>query len=790
METTNLETIETRVKSLGVNEPPIPAENAGKQRAHGLLRGLVLVLDDCACPQNVIDSFRTQCLAYLTVPSEKAFFNRAKYLTVAPMGRYLRCEPPKAPDAVPVWTGAWKRWSYSRLRSFQPKHTKLWYSFLQAKRSALPASHEMVLATYEAHRESMSQEDPITESVFQVVMKEMGPVLDQVARGVGFHYDANDTWDPMNFVSRGELRHVASTRACYENPRSRGGQLGHLLHIAPALQCCHPNAGTKHRVLPELTRMVFHNFVEISGAIATNVVLEEYEYLRGNSIWINSINREVVRYVGGVTLKCTIQAVLEPLKVRVISKGEAIPYYVSKRLQVAMHDTLRQMSCFRLIGRPMCPTDLLDLAQNRSIVGSGPYQWFSIDYSAATDRLSARLSAAILDRITSRLDSRLSDLGPLWASVLAPHHCEYPKPFDQEVLPVQQRNGQLMGSILSFPVLCLANLGLYLANIAEDSRPLRDKLAGVLVNGDDMLYVARQSMWKTHVHLGETVGLTMSPGKAYNHSVYANVNSACYHLRLDRGYFVDTPRYIPYLNCGLYFGQNKVLGGDDIDENSSLCSVIEPLLLGARNQHKILSGFLKRHSSRIAEECAGRNLFVSTGLGGMGVVPPTGWRVGLTFGQLEHATRKIQDAGPYGYLGYGPLPGRPIREHIDLKAPWLTVEKGFKREVVLRNTTPLLARKQRLKRWQLLQPFRLCAYAASSFQSKTVFNEKRPLDIEWKIHGVHWHGVRVAPHPETYEIKMRKDEVSELLAPLYTELLEYEDETRENLSWLRGFQSD
>ena len=155
--------------------------------------------------------------------------------------------------------------------------------------------------------------------------------------------------------------------------------------------------------------------------------------------------------------------------------------------------------------------------------------WNSIDYSAATDGLSARLSRSILLSIIRDFDPRMK---AMYRAVLAPHTCKYPFPFNEKVGDIDQQNGQLMGSILSFPILCLANLGLYLANIRDDPRRLRRKLQGVLVNGDDMLYVARESRWNSHVSLGERVGLKMSPGKAYRHPVYANANSACFHLDL------------------------------------------------------------------------------------------------------------------------------------------------------------------------------------------------------------------------------------------------------------------
>jgi hypothetical protein len=69
-----------------------------------------------------------------------------------------------------------------------------------------------------------------------------------------------------------------------------------------------------------------------------------------------------------------------------------------------------------------------------------------------------------------------------------------------QVEPGLMKRGQLMGSILSFPILCLANLGLYLRVTQESQRNWTDKqrLDAVLVNGDDMLYVASPDLFYKH----------------------------------------------------------------------------------------------------------------------------------------------------------------------------------------------------------------------------------------------------------------------------------------------------
>jgi hypothetical protein len=234
--------------------------------------------------------------------------------------------------------------------------------------------------------------------------------------------------------------------------------------------------------------------------------------------------------------------------------------------------------------------------------------------------------------------------------------------------PVQQTNGQLMGSPLSFPILCLANLGLYLEVLKDDPRPLKEKLSGVLVNGDDMIYVARSSLWEDHIRVGDSVGLVMSVGKSYCHPSYANANSACFDYKLDHGY----PYSIPFLNSGLYFGQSKVLADDRLTpEETTTSFVINRLLEGALpGKHSdILRQYVNRHSVDLGRECRGRNLFTPVSLGGMGVNRPLGFATRFTWQQKAYA-RRVLDDNPHLWQGYGPLPGPLVPEVPIIRHPW------------------------------------------------------------------------------------------------------------------------
>jgi hypothetical protein len=218
-----------------------------------------------------------------------------------------------------------------------------------------------------------------------------------------------------------------------------------------------------------------------------------------------------------------------------------------------------------------------------------------------------------------------------------------------------------MGSILSFPILCLANLGLYLWVIEEDERPLSEKLKGVLVNGDDMLYRAPHSLWDRHVELGNRVGLEMTPGKAYSHERFAGVNSQCFDVAYQRE--VETPYRVNFLNSGLYRMQKKVMrtatvDGEDAKEATPL-AVFSAFVQGAKNERKqvdLAKLFIAKHGRDMNREAGGRNWFIHQSLGGCGATAPHGFKWDangrqrrlaclMLFGAHPHATA-FEQVGP------------------------------------------------------------------------------------------------------------------------------------------------
>lgn len=133
------------------------------------------------------------------------------------------------------------------------------------------------------------------------------------------------------------------------------------------------------------------------------------------------------------------------------------------------------------------------------------------DYESATDGLSTEVSETILEEILNNCEY-VPDQVRVWALASLRSEIEY-----SDGSTVQQRRGQLMGSLLSFPLLCLYN---YLAFkfFVRRKVPVR-------INGDDILFratPAEYERWRDGI--GE-LGLKLSAGKTFVHPRYMSVNS-------------------------------------------------------------------------------------------------------------------------------------------------------------------------------------------------------------------------------------------------------------------------
>jgi hypothetical protein len=211
---------------------------------------------------------------------------------------------------------------------------------------------------------------------------------------------------------------------------------------------------------------------------------------------------------------------LEALKIRVISKGPPKTYYALNSLQKKMHSVLRKKRCFQLIGKPDDAWVVQDLMGTTL---EGPEAYLSGDYSAATDNFRVVMSNAISDELAVVLE-----LSPLEAGLLRKALTEHIFKVNDEEL--DQKSGQLMGSIVSFPVLCLGNFAVsrWALEVATGKRVTMND-APIGVNGDDLIMRGpKDTMRKAWAHIAGFAGLEESIGKTFLSRKFLNINSRTY----------------------------------------------------------------------------------------------------------------------------------------------------------------------------------------------------------------------------------------------------------------------
>ncbi|APG77162.1 RNA-dependent RNA polymerase [Wenzhou narna-like virus 3] len=224
------------------------------------------------------------------------------------------------------------------------------------------------------------------------------------------------------------------------------------------------------------------------------------------------------------TMACYPVGLVEPFKVRVITRGAAHHYHLSRRWQKSLWRPLAEHPTFQLVGRSMSHKIMDDMVTK---AGTDQRVWMSGDYQAATDNFDPELSNHCLAEVCRSLGVPYEDQRILRES-LTGH--EFYDPDTKEHLGRQAR-GQLMGSPVSFPILCLLNAALtrLAFEVAGRERaPLRDQ--AILINGDDLLcrvYPREYKAWKIVTQAG---GLTPSLGKCFRHRHIATINSEMWRV--------------------------------------------------------------------------------------------------------------------------------------------------------------------------------------------------------------------------------------------------------------------
>jgi len=450
--------------------------------------------------------------------NELDFVKHVKYLTVFPFAVYFNQDHDQS-DLPNPWLFTGHIRAYLKCRTHGGKSnkvSKLWWSWLQGvKRGCELPSDDSVLFSYTKHRDTLIKPPP---GLNNRLLDEFQSRCDEITRG--FHCV--------------EEVFQISPNACYERPKTRGGAITEILQ----------NTTTEYvDSIPNLTSYVLLGAHDWKGKVKWIYGLASSSLLDIKLMMLDSerIHKEV-----------SVQAVPEPLKVRIVTKGCCYTYWYSKFFQKAMWDHLGKFDCFALTSEPVS-TDIIS-----HMLSKAPKHLnhlVSADFSAATDNLSIILTKIVFESFLKRSDlsefckDRLRD-------VLYEQNLNYPVKSGLD--PTVQQSGQLMGSPLSFPVLCIVNLIMFwiaydwsVTNRSDRIRPARVRDLPALVNGDDLLFPADIHLYDTWKALIPVAGFQLSVGKNYFMRDYCTINSVLYHRKIAKLERVE------YFHSGAIQGQGR-----------------------------------------------------------------------------------------------------------------------------------------------------------------------------------------------------------------------------------------
>lgn len=684
-------------------------ECGSSKRLYSMLDGLSLVLETHSCPPLLVSQFITSIVDWCGKSEEGIFVKQMKYLTCWPIAQLLHFTPkggekfvelPTCPTDKPRFASSLKKWMKARLNAYNTENVHLWYSFLQAKRCAEPLSEEIVWGKFVDHCKTLESDDPcadwdLTQTFDEdddYFVKQVTPgthliedEIDLISRSVDWSYVYDSYLDPYRRLS-------ASISAGFNAPRCSGGQRRLIRWIAcqstisdalkaltsqpsmdDLLGIWTPVISIRSEYRPwcmtrtgrRYNQVVWDMRRETSFDLPASLGWDGHPLFRcrtGGEALLDHIRACFLLdphcvAAGNELPWARIQAVLEPLKARIISCGPSALYYSCRALQKELWSAMQALNCFQLTGRPVRPSDIELIRDNpmeEVLINGDDMVYFtadgcciSVDYEGATDNSSQKMGFEILTELLAR--------NPRWGmnrSYLAcfgPHTLYY-RTKDNCMVGTQE-NGQLMGSILSFPILCLLNLITFRCVQGHDRLSYRHNRQ---YSGIDLFQV--------HKRVAGSIGLKMSLGKAYVHPRYCNVNSTCFDVRR------NSVKEIPYLNVSLVLGKHKVQEkskyGEDEESEEEIGRGVghwNKFVLGCpKDVQRDFWGLFMLHNRELldAESRKWRNYFLPCSAGGLGLVKPRGVPLRTTHVQRAYYRVHRIFLSENGYdLSVRPTPG-------------------------------------------------------------------------------------------------------------------------------------
>jgi len=505
------------------------------------------------------------------------FIKHAKFCTAVPMADYLdrKLENPR-PTLVervrPYFRGPLKRYLTNRINTGRGKNLSLAWSILQGvKRGCAPASEDFLQSEYNSYADLLGEPPSNPYSDYTRYYCEI--------------------WDGLR-IRRKTHEFYPSKSAKLGFNRSEGGGVQGMVRSMDL------EAGLVDMVDTDKGVIERHgvNIPPLSDLLT-----------------VESEEPCIVR----------VQGLQESLKVRFITKSPSVRSYVCKPVQNALWNHLKESDPFALIGHPIRREDLQQLKIKSSRFDFGPQPfWVSGDYKSATDRIDLRQTKDALECALAELllhghiGLRQADAcrRELYEQTITfPPHLQIPD--------VQQQNGQLMGSVLSFPILCVINLAAYWSSMEEyfqKEYKLQD--LPVLINGDDIGFRSNEehyAIWQKKIH---EVGLKLSIGKNYIHPTYFTINSELWNM-------CDLTQ-VHFFNLGCLTNMNRRTGRE-CTKSLPIAELWSEVHVGAADKGRAWRRFVHYNKAQIqSATLRGRlNLGLPYTAGGLNCSIPSDFRV-------------------------------------------------------------------------------------------------------------------------------------------------------------------
>jgi len=262
------------------------------------------------------------------------------------------------------------------------------------------------------------------------------------------------------------------------------------------------------------------------------------------------------------TVYSKVHGVLEPLKQRIITASDALFQTYLSLAQQTIANSYRRLPMFKLVGETLKPAIINEFLDGNAFALSFIDSFIvSGDYKSATDYINMELTLIVWEMLCKHFNfsTIICDLGK---SILCGNMLDFSSVTKKIPNAVLQRNGQLMGCIISFPILSIINAACVLA--ARDLAPqnIRSRFVDspILVNGDDILFTANHDLYQIWKDVIGVAGFKLSAGKNYISRTFCVINSQPYILCYTEG--MDAPYgavHMPFLPIGLCMGQSRVL---------------------------------------------------------------------------------------------------------------------------------------------------------------------------------------------------------------------------------------